>query len=727
MRLRALRIVGASPSQRNQVVQLRHEPYGPCPCGSGRKYKFCCFGRDREAARVASASRWLEVGQDPDENPVRLEFEEAEGHNTKGLRLLQQRDMVGAERCFRAAIAAAPLIPAGYNNLALQFFHQGKLPEAIRMQESIVTPDGVPNPFGLAQLAHLYLVAGRDADAETVMARVLAAPPVDPFAMNRALQSLALLGRHADIAALVRGFPGPVTDLMHWFAGVAAANLGQVGEALAHLQAIPRAAPHRVHARDLLRRIESGKGSGTLRGDWPYLGCLEMIPGALLGQGLESTPGSAGRQAPWFHTRLMVDALVALLEEDGGQDATAVNVLAAVRHDYAVEVLKAIAEGTYGTDAVRLAAVRALIDRGVWSRDEPRTVWLKGEWQEAKTGGIAVSPEHRASARELPEALGPRYLKGVEAARQGRWAVAESIWRELLAEAPECTALHHNLASALLPLGKAVEAEACLRRAMAMEPGYLFAPATLAVLLCSSNRTAQAREVLRGVEMPAATHPSALAAYFAAQIRVAAAEGQGEQVVRLLEMAEATVPNEPAIVALTTRLGPLRRVASGLGQLRDRQAARRAERRRCVLPRDASLEACLGGYPKGPLVGIARALGVGGPLRQNRKDDLLAAICRSLRHTAVCEEVVRGLGEAEQAALRGLLAAGGCQDYAVFTRSHGSDAKDHDLWDLRPPESALGRLKCHGLVVEATVDRVESGFIPAELPLDSAWLRPAEA
>ena len=29
------------------------DPYSPCHCGSGKKYKFCCLARDREAARRA--------------------------------------------------------------------------------------------------------------------------------------------------------------------------------------------------------------------------------------------------------------------------------------------------------------------------------------------------------------------------------------------------------------------------------------------------------------------------------------------------------------------------------------------------------------------------------------------------------------------------------------------------------------------------------------------------
>jgi hypothetical protein len=54
----------------------------------------------------------------------------------------------------------------------------------------------------------------------------------------------------------------------------------------------------------------------------------------------------------------------------------------------------------------------------------------------------------------------------------------------------------------------------------------------------------------------------------------------------------------------------------------------------------------------------------------------------------------------------------------TFTRAHGTDHEDLDDWAFRQPESPVGRLKCRGLLLEATLDGVESVLIPAGLPLD---------
>jgi tetratricopeptide (TPR) repeat protein len=653
---------------------------------------------------------------------VFLDLEEGETRNREGMRLLQRGDMRGAERCFREAIDAAPLIPAAYNNLALAQFAQGELAEAIRTQEGAATRGDLPNPFGLAQLVHLYLVAGRDAEAEATMARALAVPDMDPSALARVLQSLALLGRHETILDLARGFQGPVEDPTHWFAGVAAANLGRTAEALAHLGAIGRSSPTRVRARELMRRLESGAGAGTIEGKWPYFECLEIVPRGLFDRGIRGLKADSAGEVPWLHTRAMVDMLVALLEREGDRAAAAVGMLAAVRHERATAVLKKIAEGTFGTDSVRLEAIQALQERGAWSRDEVHRVWLQGQWRDVKTAGYMIDPDAPASKHDVPAALMPRYEKAFEASRRQRWRLAETLWRELLVEASDHPPFHLNLATALVNQDRAEEAEAFLRRAAELEPGYLFAPANLAVVLTGFGRTEEAREVLDDIVVPEPVHPSALAAYMSAQIQVAMAEREPEKALGWLKMAESVAADDPNIRRLAEHLKPLQMMGDMVDLIRDRKQARAAKLRGRVLTREASLEACFGAYSKSDLGGMAKALGIGLNASEARKADLLAAVCGFLREDRNRKAALGKLEPQDRAALRDLLAAGGRQDYAAFARHHGTDAEDSDNWAVDQPRSVLGRLKCRGLVVGATVDRAESVLIPRELSLDPAWL-----
>jgi hypothetical protein len=50
----------------------------PCPCGSGAKYKKCCFSVDQAAALAASQAR--AVSRDGPESPQPKSFTGAKGH-----------------------------------------------------------------------------------------------------------------------------------------------------------------------------------------------------------------------------------------------------------------------------------------------------------------------------------------------------------------------------------------------------------------------------------------------------------------------------------------------------------------------------------------------------------------------------------------------------------------------------------------------------------------------
>ena len=703
-------------------MKPQHDPYASCPCGSGKKYKFCCLGRDREAAREAAraalARGWSISGPAGAAGPVSLDLAAGERLNDQGVRLLEYGDYSGAERYFRESIEAAGLIPAGHNNLAGALFLQGKLHEAIGVQESALQDLPHANPFGRAQLVHFYLVAGREPEAEAALAWVLQSPPNDSFELARVCRSLTLLGRHRQIVDLLRGRAGALNDMLHWYAGVAAANLGSAADALVHLRAISARAGVRVRAMENIRRLESGAGPGTVEGNWPYLECVEIISGALFTLASRQVNAPKHPLYPVLHTRLMVDLVVTLLERDQEGSVQEIVALGGIRHPRAVEVLEKIAQGTYGTDALRLAAMQKLVERGVWSKDEAHRMWLEDRWTEVKSVGYMIDPSAPASARPLDDALMPRFTQALEAGRRGQLKQAEALWRELLAAAPEFTPFHLNLGTLLLDQKRLPEAESCLRRALELEPDYLFAPCNLAVLLSGSGRAAEARQLLDCIVVPVRVHPDVLACYLAAEVQVAMAEDEYDKALGWLQMAESVVPDHPSIRALAEKLGPLCLFKDAMAANKGYREARRAKQRQRVLAPAATLETCFDTYTKNALAGMAKALQLGVRASQMRKAELLAAVCAGLRRTEVCRAALLDLGEKERAALRDLAAAGGRQDYATFTRAHGTDYEDLDDWAFRQPESPVGRLKCRGLLVEATLDSVESVLIPAGLPLD---------
>ena len=77
--------------------------------------------------------------------------------------------------------------------------------------------------------------------------------------------------------------------------------------------------------------------------------------------------------------------------------------------------------------------------------------------------------------------------------------------------------------------------------------------------------------------------------------------------------------------------------------------------------------------------------------------------------------MVRKLGDAEEAALRQVLARGGSMPWHEFDAAYGNDLDQSHYWQWHEPTTVMGRLRRRGLLVEATVDGELLVAVPREL------------
>jgi tetratricopeptide (TPR) repeat protein len=448
-----------------------------------------------------------------------MDLERAERLNRQGMELLADRRYKKARAKFEAAIRAAPMLRASHNNLALAAYAGGDVGEAILLQEEALREIS-PSQFGQASLAHYYLVDGRIDDAEALVDRLLQARPENDSALDKICEVLARLGRHEDIVATFRR-GGRTSPAAAYFAGTAAANLGDAALAEDWLKAVDPGDPCGARAKAHLKRLQAGEGPGTLDDAWPYFSPQEVLPENVM-KHLSENPGMDAAGNP-LHSSMLVDAVLAMLNADGCRNPMFVETLASLQHPRVDGLLLKIAEGTLGSDQARMAAIRSLIARGVWESDTPHRVWLDGGWQQTAFNQFEISPDVRAGA--FPPALKPRYEEAVQAFAEGRWKTAETLWRQFIEKAPEYAPAYHNLATSLIQQEQTDEAEQLLRKAMEVKPDYLFAYASLAILYCTLGRSTEAREVLDAVKMPARIHPDAMAHYCAARVEVCAMLG----------------------------------------------------------------------------------------------------------------------------------------------------------------------------------------------------------
>jgi tetratricopeptide (TPR) repeat protein len=536
----------------------------------------------------------------------------------------------------------------------------------------------------------------------------------DAWALAKQCESFARLGRHRAILDAAERCAGDSDGAVYFFAGIAAANLGLFDRALKYLQRIGRRELFGSRAAKYVGLIKAGHGPDTIEGKWPYFEPQDIMPRDVFEKLLQEAEDGGPAQARLLKNPVIVDMCAALLNESRGtsRDVGIVELLGHMNHPHAVDLLKRIAEGTFGTDDFRLSALRTLVAKGVWNSESPRKMWVQGKWIDVKTQQSAITSE--AESAPMPEGLSPLYEEATIAVRRGRWKEGEKLWRDFLAHAPSFHPAYHNLAVALIQQGRNAEAESHLRKAMELDPSYIFAPCTLAMLHLREGRTAEARALLDRMIVPDKVHPDAMATYCSAQIQVAAAEGDTGRAVGWLDMAIKVAPDNLCVKELRKRLRIPRLVEKTLAKMRGKVEQEKLQRRRRVLSQDAPLADCYGVYSTGELAGMARAIGI--DLGPSQATDVLSSVCAALGNCETVRAIRRDLRPEEIAALQEVADAGGRMDYETFTRAHGTDADDEPGWS-KQPQSPLGRLKCRGLLVEATVERRPSVFIPTRIPL----------
>lgn len=530
---------------------LTFDPYSPCPCGSGKKHKFCCLQKRRE--REAQANRpsfWLASSKEeaqPEElsSPLVGNMHAGRLLCDKGLRLMAAGDFEQAIPPFRKSLAEAPFVYTAANNLALCLYITGDLKEAIRVQSESQKASPFPNPFGLANLASFHYIAGDEASALRDLDAALKAPVPSNDACVKLCETLARFKRHRELldtadASGYRDDPG-----VCFFTGVAAANLGDRQRAQHDLGRV-NAGHHKVDmTRRYLHHLREGSSPHTVCGDWPYLLPYEVCSLRVMEAEL------ARDEKDWLARRVVADICEAVLNDTPDFPDDGVEALRFATHPAATELLWTITKGSFGPDSIRVAAVRILQDRGAIDPKQSVEILLDGERREISLAGTRLNPDFRFGG-PLPKALEAFYAKTVKAGYKKRpdWEAIGANYQRVMNEAPEYYPAHYNYAVSLLHRRRTDEAERILRKLVADQPEYLFAHATLLQILSNDGREKQADDLVKTTAVPEETHPDAMTAWLVAQTLYHDAAGRYEEADRCIESAHDISPDNPSVKAL---------------------------------------------------------------------------------------------------------------------------------------------------------------------------------
>ena len=493
------------------------DPYDPCPCGSGKKYKFCCYQKARDLPLERFSAQWVEAEPPPETDLISSLKTPAlaEGMllNSRGNRLLAAGDYEGAIELFRKAML--PGLEDFYtpsNNLALCLYVTGRLEEAIRVQSQCLKDSSLPNPFGLANLGTFHYANGDEALSRQCMDDALKLKMPSADACIKVCEALARFKRHQDILTLVDASPYRSNPDVCFFTGVAAANLGDRARAKMDLSRQKESHFKAEMIRRYREHLRDGTAPHTVLGDWPYLYSQEVIPSNLLESEI------LDKTKDWRDRRLILDICEVFCNERPLASAEVLDMLEGFKHPEAIPFLWKIANGSFGPDGLRMAAITQLQHAGAVKPKQEVEILIKGERSKIILTGTRLNPEFRFGG-ELTEALEALYEKAILDGKKKRpnWAAIGKLYQRIMQEAPDYYPARFNYAVSLLHQGFRDEAEEILRALIQEQPEYLFAWANLLHILIGKDCLAEAEELVKKAPVPEETHPQAMAAWLVAK------------------------------------------------------------------------------------------------------------------------------------------------------------------------------------------------------------------
>lgn len=529
--------------------------YKPCPCGSGKKYKFCCHVKRRESAasrpplRVLSGSdgdEYADFVDDPEWMSVAPELIDASRRDSdKGFKLMKKNHFRQAMPWFRKALERVPVVYTPANNLALCLFVTGDLDEAIAVQEQNLEDSPLPNPFGLANLATFYWIRGDEKAAKDYIEEAMSLPFPSVDTCIKICEVLARLKRHQAILDVAdSSIYGDHSDVS-FFSGVAAANLGKKGRAKEDLRRVGIGYHKADMARRYLQHLQERSTPQTVLGDWPYLLAFEICPQVLVEAEMKAD------EKGWCKRRILVQFTEALLNESADDPVKMLGLLAYATHPDANIILWTIVNGSFGPDALRGRALSMLQERGEVKADQPIEMLVNGKRTSVQSVGMKLNPEIRFGG-DLPVHLEKIYTKAIQDAqkRNPNWKKVGEAYQEVIRELPEFYPARYNYATTLMQRERYAEAEPILRELTEQHPGYLFATSTLLQLYMMQQREAEAESLFMSVKMPEETHPSAMISWLAAQYLYLDRKGEYDAADQCLDMLRDLNPDHPLVSGL---------------------------------------------------------------------------------------------------------------------------------------------------------------------------------
>jgi tetratricopeptide (TPR) repeat protein len=652
------------------------------------------------------------------------EAEEAGFFLDEGRWALDRDDWTAALRFSQKSAALAPGWPPPRNNASTALYYLRRYDEAIWEAEAVLRECDPDNLHALANLVRYCVVAGDSERARQCAERVAAMSPREDLGdVVKQIEGLAFVDRDADIARIAADARKRFGDLpneihVHW--GVALANFGRRREALKHLRRAQEAGNESALLETTLEAVEQGRSGPGVADHFPQTHCSDLMGREVLEEIAREVErkARAGQPDPRGWADLLRRnpqlplVLGRMLYEAPDTAPAMIEVLQSLPAPAAVQALRAFATGRAGSQADRMHALDALQEIGTIGRDADVEMWIGGEQRTIRLTKQEISEDF---VPDYPPEAADLYNRALDAHRDGRIEKAERLYEAMLKIAPNAKEAYNNLAIIYSKRGESERADACLDKALEIDPLYPFPICGRALQALARDDIEGAKALLAPLHQVNKWQPLAFGRFQVTRARVAIAEHDYQAARHHLDIA-AQFSEDPEISKLKESLIFAEGLSGFGGRWREQADAYRRRRQKAPLSSDPTLEECFGLLTKGDMTGIRHTLRVGGASTL-KKGELGTYLMDLLRDEVFLAGVTAQLDAAGRAALVDLLEHGGVMNWQSFAEAHGDDLGESPYLEYHAEEmqTVMGRLRTRGLLFEGTDQGALIVALPREL------------
>jgi Flp pilus assembly protein TadD len=626
----------------------------------------------------------------------------------------------------RKAIRLLGDFPAPYNNLSQALFSHGQPNEAIRTARWVA--EHHPNNIqALGNLTRFLAWTGQTEAAHQVWDQLKPLVPQEYTTLMKKVEAAAIMKDDEEVYRLLtekvkeEKQDQEITLREQLYLAVAEANLGHHNPAKRRLKDLQERVPW---AGEILKALQARKPGLGWADRFPYFHASELLPQkelialfALIERQDKMPAARFRREIKRYATRfpqLVLMGKKTLLEDQ--QIEAAVVFLTALGTPEAYAVLREFGLSQSGDDGIRMQALSALADAGQFSEDETIRFWQNGEWRNLRLKKMEITGEREpAYTLRVHELLD----EALEDFHENRLSEAEKKYKSILILEPNAKEAYNNLATIYARQDKRDRARELFFEAIKLDPLYVLPRCNLAIFSLDEDNVEEAEAIIAPLIDVSQLNQHEMAFLSYIRARIAIEHENYDQALSTLKIALQVHPDFKQAKDLLNHLEFSKTVEKSWERFFEKQRkqnlAKRKRQRLMLTTPDPTLAEALGIYSKDILTSIARLVIPWGGWSAYKKAQLHQYLVEHLKEPESFVLVLAQLSPEEKAAFDFVLQKGGTAAWSVFAKKFGDDMDESPHWQYHEPETVMGRLRAHGLLVEVTVGGKLLISIPAEL------------